>query len=405
MWIERKNPNEKMNRINYKIFTILTLLSVFACNRTGDKPLSVIKGKFTAHPDEYVYLEEIKVHDVNMLDSVKSDDDGGFKFELVQKQDGFYLLKTKKADSYIVLQLNKGEKVGVESDSVKFLSNYSVEGSPGSELLLEFEEFMSSQKARIDSLYKVFTREQYRPDFLKVKKKLDSIYQVIYDNQKKYVKRFITEHPSSLATLLVLNRKLGRNDVLDEDEDFDYFHKLDSALMIKYPENEHALDNHDRVEKIRLRKFDRFEAEKKVMPGMTAPNIVMKDTAGSFVSLRDIAFNGNDYVLVYFWAGWNAKSRQDNKTLVSIYKELRNNKIEIFGVSLDENEKVWKGAIKLDKLPWIQGCDMLALNSPVIKAYNLSGDLPFYYIVDKRRKIVYKDNDLSKIIEKLKELY
>jgi peroxiredoxin len=286
-----------------------------------------------------------------------------------------------------------------------FLNGYSVKGSLGSDLLLEFEMFMNEQKARIDSLYRVFSREQYQPDFLDVKKQLDSIYLVIVDNQRSYVKKFIEQHPSSLATLLVLNRKLGRKEVLDEDDDFEYFHKLDSALMIRYPENEHALDNHERVEKIRLRKFDRFEAEKKVQPGMKAPNIVMKDTAGNFVSLRDIAFNGNDYILIYFWTGWNAKSRQDNKTLVSLYKDLRKHKIEIFGVSLDENEKVWKGAIKLDKLPWIQGSDLLALNSPVIKAYNLPGDLPFYYIVDNKREIVYKNRDLDKIINKLKQLY
>jgi peroxiredoxin len=175
--------------------------------------------------------------------------------------------------------------------------------------------------------------------------------------------------------------------------------------MIRYPDNDHALDNHERVEKIRLRKFDRFEAEKKMQIGMKAPNIVMKDTADNFVSLRDIVFNGNDYVVIYFWAGWNAKSRHDNKTLVSLYNEFRKYKIEIFGVSLDENKKVWIGAIKLDKLPWIQGSDMLALNSPVMKAYNLSGELPFYYIVDKKREIVYKDKDLNKIIRKLKELY
>ena len=392
-------------KIIHIIFSLLILAHIFSCNRDEDTATTVIKGRFSAHSDEYVYLEEIKVHDVIMLDSMKANDKGDFKFMLKQKQDGFYLVKTTKDDSYLVLQLNRGEKVEVDSDSAVFQNGYSVAGSPGSVLLLDFEVFMIKQKVRIDSLYNVFIREQYQPDFLDVKRQLDSIYQVIVDNQKAYIREFIEEHPSSLTTLMVVNRKLGRAEILDEDEDFEYFHKLDSALMIRYPDNDHALDNHERVEKIRLRKFDRFEAEKKMQIGMKAPNIVMKDTADNFVSLRDIVFNGNDYVVIYFWAGWNAKSRQDNKTLVSLYNEFRKYKIEIFGVSLDENKKVWIGAIKLDKLPWIQGSDMLALNSPVMKAYNLSGELPFYYIVDKKREIVYKDKDLNKIIRKLKELY
>ena len=392
-------------KIIHIIFSLLALAVIFSCNRTEETATTVIKGRFSAHHGEYIFLEEIKVHDVIMLDSMKANDKGDFKFRLKQKQDGFYLVKTTMDDSYLVLQLNRGEKVEVGSDSVVFLNGYSVTGSPGSILLLDFEIFMSKQKARIDSLYTVFIKEQYQPDFLDVKRQLDSIYQVIVDNQKTYVREFIEEHPSSLATLLVVNRKLGRAEVLDEDEDFECFHKLDSALMIRYPDNDHALDNHERVEEIRLRKFDRFEAEKKMQTGMKAPNIVMKDTADNFVSLRDIGFDGNDYVVIYFWAGWNAKSRQDNKTLVSLYNEFRKYKIEVFGVSLDENKKVWIGAINLDKLPWIQGSDMLALNSPVMKAYNLSGELPFYYIVDNKRAIVYKDKDLNKIIKKLKELY
>ena len=151
--------------MNFKhiIYSIITLTLMFSCNRTGEGSATIITGRFSAHPDEYVYLEEIKVHDVIMLDSVKTDGKGDFKFKINQKQDGFYLLKTVKDDSYLVLQLNKGEKVKVESDSAMFLNGYSVKGSPGSALLVEFEMFMNKQKARIDSLYKVFVREQYKP--------------------------------------------------------------------------------------------------------------------------------------------------------------------------------------------------------------------------------------------------
>ena len=113
---------------------------------------------------------------------------------------------------------------------------------------------------------------------------------------------------------------------------------------------------------------------------------------------------GGQNILVYFWAGWNAKSRQDNKKLVPIYNELKQHNIEIFGVSLDENKKVWKGAIKLDKLPWIQGSDLKGLKSPVNKAYNLNDELPFYYLIDEEGRIIYKGNDVDKIIRKLEEL-
>jgi hypothetical protein len=81
--------------------------------------------------------------------------------------------------------------------------------------------------------------------------------------------------------------------------------------------------------------------------------------------------------------------------------ELKRNKIEIFGVSLDENEKVWKGAVKIDKLPWIQGSDILGMDSPVNEKYNLNMELPFYYFLDEDRRIVFRGKDVDMMIEKL----
>ena len=147
--------------------------------------------------------------------------------------------------------------------------------------------------------------------------------------------------------------------------------------------------------------YDKFVADKKLEPGKKAPNIVLKDTSGQFISLKDLA---GQKVVVYFWAGWNAKSRQDNRKLVSVYSKLKEGKIEILGVSLDENEKVWKGALKLDKLPWINGSELRGLDSKVKKDYNISDELPYYYIVDENRKILYRDKNLKAVLNKIDEL-
>ncbi len=200
---------------------------------------------------------------------------------------------------------------------------------------------------------------------------------------------------------MLLNRKLGNSIVLDEVEDFIYFHRIDSALMANYPDNKHAIDHHKRVEEIRGDKFERFYADKKLEPGNKAPNIVLKDTSGQFISLKDL--NGKK-VLVYFWAGWNAKSRQDNHKLISLYPKYKERGLEILGVSLDENEKVWKGAIKVDELPWPNGSDLNGLNSKIKKNYNLTGDLPYYYLVDENRIILFRDRDLDKIMVEINEL-
>ncbi len=161
------------------------------------------------------------------------------------------------------------------------------------------------------------------------------------------------------------------------------------------------MDHHERVEKIRGENFEQFYADKKLEPGNKAPNIVLKDTSGQFISLKDL---GGQKILVYFWAGWNAKSRQDNQKLINLYPKYKKAGLEILGVSLDENEKVWKGAVKIDELPWINGSDLKGLDSKIKKNYNLTGDLPYYYMVDEKRIILFRDRDIDKILVKIEEL-
>jgi hypothetical protein len=350
---------------------------------------------------QWIYLNELEVKRLVRIDSVKADEKGTFKFEITLAEPAFFILRTSP-ENRLSLLLDINEKAEIVCQSKYFIEGVRITGSPGSVLLLDFEKFMIGQKQKIDSLAEVFYAYEDAPDFLSKKLELDSVYSNVMEDQRKYVMDFINEHPGSLASLLVLNRKLGTNKVLDEEEDFIYFHRIDSALTLLYPANKHVADHHNRVEEIRGRKFDRFTADKKLQPGKTAPNIVARDTSNNPVALKTLT---GKKVLICFWAGWNAKSRQDNRKLVELYSKLRQNNVEVFGVSLDENEIIWKGAIKLDRLPGIQGCDLKGLSSDVMKDYNLSEQLPYYYIVDEERKIIFRDKDFNKIINRLEEIF
>lgn len=76
----------------------------------------------------------------------------------------------------------------------------------------------------------------------------------------------------------------------------------------------------------------------------------------------------------------------------------------MLGVSLDENAVVWKGAVKLDQLQWPQVTELNGLHSEISKRYNLSDELPFYYLIDKDQAIVYKNNSLDSLLIHLDQL-
>ena len=391
---------QKKNMLKQIFFGLWVGIMIGSCTNNVDQGAATISGSIPEVVGDWIYLEELEVKRLVMIDSIKADEKGNFKFEINLASPAFYVLRTMK-ENRITLLLEKNENVEIKCSSEMLNSQCTVTGSPGSVLLFGFEQFMVYQKQKIDSIAEVFYANEGTTDFLKKKLVLDSAYADIMENQRKYVMDFIDKYSGSLASLIVLNRKLGNNKVLDEEEDFIYFHRIDSALSLLYPDNKHVMDHHNRVEEIRGRKFDQFTAEEKLKPGKTAPNIVLRDTSNQPIALK--SFEGKK-VLICFWAGWNAKSRLDNQKLVKLYPEFRKKNIELFGVSLDENEVIWKGAVKLDRLPGVQGSDLLGLNSEVMKNYNLSEKLPFYCFIDEERKIIYRDSNFDKIIDHLKQI-
>ena len=282
-----------------------------------------------------------------------------------------------------------------------FNKGYEVEGSPGSKLLMDYEFFMAKQHRQIDSLAEVYYNARGKDNFLERKAALDSSYNNIVSKQRDYIYDFGKKHPASLTSLIVINRRLGQNQVLDEEADFKLFHSIDSALMVNYPSNKHALDHHDRVKEIQGRIFDRRVAEDKVLPGKKAPDIVLNDTTGNPVSLK--SFAGHP-VLIQFWAGWNAVARQDNQQLVKLYPSFQKSGVKILGVSFDDNGMIWKGAIKLDELPWPQVSDLQGMRSEIAKTYNLPEELPYYYLLDNDLTIVYKNSSIDSVLIQLEQL-
>lgn len=384
-----------------KIVWLVFVIFLFTfCESEKESGLAFIDGIFPEYAGKWIYVEELEVKQTVPIDSIKLDNEGKFSFELPLEDAGFYVLKTNP-ENHLILLIEKNENLEIHSSNTDFFEGYKVRGSPGSILLSDYNEFMYHQKFRIDSIGKVYNESRSSENFLAIKIELDSVYLSVVDDQQKYIRDFVNKNPGSLASLIVINRKLGMAEVVDEEEDFRLLFIADSLLSEKYPENKHVEDHSARVKEIQTRVFDNYLMEQKLKPGKKAPDIVLNDTAGAPFSLK--SFTGSP-VIVYFWAGWNAKSRQDNRKLVGLFPQLTDRGFKMLGVSLDENETVWKGAIKLDNLPWKQVSNLQGLKSKIKQDFNIPNDLPYYYLLDKELKIITKNNDLDSILIKLDAL-
>ena len=98
-----------------------------------------------------------------------------------------------------------------------------------------------------DSLTDLLHQHQYDDDYYQLTLSTDEIFGRIWEDQKSFERNFIDRHPGSLATLLVLDYAFGPRPVLSEQDDWDYYKKVDSVLMKKYPTNKHVLFHHKRM--------------------------------------------------------------------------------------------------------------------------------------------------------------
>lgn len=381
-----------MNR-NPIVFYLL-LVFLYSCSENSPNPNVSISGIVPAAAGEMLYLEELEPTSAVLLDSSLLDESGSFNFDQYVTDAGFYVLRTS-TENNIILLLEENEKVIVSTENDDFSSNVAIQGSPGSALIQDFEDFMDFQRNRIDSLAEVYYEARGTPAFFDVKLQLDSIYLSFVEDQRDYIFDFITEHPSSLASLLILNRKLGNTEVIREKDDYTQLCEIDSALQLHYPDNKHIKDHQKRVLKIKGEIFDDYVMEEKLSPGKRAPDIILNDTSGQPVSLKSYT---NQKVILYFWAGWDARSRRDNSRLKRLYSQFRDKNIELIGISFDENSIVWKGAIGLDQLFWPQLSDLKGIYSPIKKSYHIPDELPFYYLIDENQKIVYKSAILDSLL-------
>lgn len=136
--------------------------------------------------------------------------------------------------------------------------------------------------------------------------------------------------------------------------------------------------------------------------GAKAPNFTSKTLENKTFRLTD-EVRKHDYTLLNFWASWSRKSREENPELVKIYNKYNKKGFEIVGVSLDEDNALWKKAVKEDKLSWIQVCDFKKWESSSAQTYMIK-EVPSNILIDREGKIIAFNLSTEELAMQLKEL-
>lgn len=103
--------------------------------------------------------------------------------------------------------------------------------------------------------------------------------------------------------------------------------------------------------------------------------------------------------LIMFWSSGCSHCEAELPKIIEKYAALKNNRVEIIGLSVDADEKAYKN--RAESLPWINDSELKGWNSSVANTYNVHAT-PYYFLLDANNKIVAKPNNFAEAISILK---
>lgn len=366
--------------------SVLLLLSGCANDNT------VVKGKLLNAEGEMVVLERLSSAESTPVDSTEVGQNGNFKLSIKEMTEaGFYRLAIDK-NNFVILLLDKGEKVQVSGNALDFYSSYEVTGSVGSTELRTLDKTLRGSFEKTDSLRKVFQTHQQagHPQLDSIAKSIDAVFKTMQEEKRHFVLDFIDSHPNSLASLSAVQ-------ALSPEQDLETFEQVASNLSAAMPQSKYVKSFKANLTNIRAKQ----QSAEKTKIGNAAPEIIVQTPEGNTIKLSD--FRGK-ITMIDFWASWCKPCRVENPHVVKVYNRFKDKGFEIFGVSLDRDKDKWIQAIAQDGLTWKHGSELKFWQSSFVPSYNLDG-IPMTYLLDEKGVIIAKGLRGAQLEEKLEEIF
>jgi peroxiredoxin len=392
--------NSKPIKIMKKsLLFLVAALVIQACSSNPNE--FSIKGTYKNADNEKVTLLQLKTDGMKKIDSVKLETGGEFQFTGYTNIPTFFVVQADKSKT-ITLLVKPGDNISLKANLNNFQGSYDIKGSKDSRKIMKLRRNLESNIAKLDSLGKFYKQNPNNENSQKLRSRLNKVSNEIVQKQKDYTKRFIDNNLNSMVSLMALYQQIGpRSYVLDPRKDFEYFEKVDSALMNKYPNSGPVKSLHSQVEQMKQQRKAEKESAKRLAIGQKAPEIALPNPAGDTIALSSLR---GQYVLLDFWASWCKPCRVENPNLVKAYKRYNDKGFEIYQVSLDKKRASWEKAIEKDNLSWTHVSDLKFWNSSAAKTYNIRS-IPANFLLNEKGEIIDKNLRGDALQKKLHEIF
>lgn len=371
---------------------LISFTGVFTSCKDDQNRFTVV-GDISNMPSQKIFLEELGIDNVIMVDSARSNDKGKFELSGKAPEPGLYRLRFEQnPQTFILLSVDKGNlKLSADWTS---LEDYAISGSAPSESLRGFLREVRSTLAKFNSLALVMDslKAQGRDSLLP---RAEEDLNAVNSSFTRYIEQYADTTkslPNALFAVQMLNPRSERP----------FLTSFADNIGTRFPNRKLAKDwlaKNDQV-------FDNLKnppappAAAGPAVGTSAPEINLPTPDGKNVSLSSLK---GKYVLVDFWASWCGPCRRENPNVVAAYNKYKGKNFTILGVSLDEDKDKWMEAIEADELSWTHISDLKGWESIPARDYSVNG-IPANFLLDPSGKIIARDLRGEELEAKLAEV-
>ena len=379
------------------------LMAVAAINMTSctEKKFRV-EGTIKGANDSTLYLENMSLNGPVAVDSVKLSEDGKFSFaEKASEAPEFYRLRI--AGQIINVAVDSTETIGITAEYPGMASNYVVTGSEECMKIKELATMQMGLQAKVNAIA--------QSAYLGIDAVADSIDRVVesYKNTVKY--HYIFKEPMKAYSYFALFQtiSLGNASSLifnprNSEEDVKVFAAVATSWDTYWPKAERGENLHNIA--IEGLKTLRIQQQRAMGPAIDASQIEvtnlidvpLTDNQGKRRSLRELV---GKVVLLDFHAFSSQGSMQRIMLLRDLYNKYHERGLEIYQVSVDDNEHFWK--TQTAALPWICVRDVDGSQSQYLTRYNVQ-QVPTFFLIDKTNALYKRDTQIKNLDDEIEGL-
>lgn len=358
------------------------------------KEMFHVEGAISNAKDSILYFEHNGLTGFTTVDSVKLDAKGAFSFasDKVNNPE-FYRLRI--AGQIINIAIDSTETVKVDAKYPQMATDYSVNGSYENEKIKQLALKQINLQAQCQALY---SEQPQAADSLV--QQLIQAYK--YDVSHNYIFKEPMKAYSYFALFqyIVVNNeaRLIFNPTVDP-EDNKVFGAVATSWDTYFPNSERGQNLHNIT--IKGMRDNRIAAANKQNIQIEAEetgviDLPLRDNKGNMHHLTDLR---GKVVLLNFHAFSLPDSPEYIMQMRELYDKYHAKGLEIYMVSLDENEHFWKESVAT--LPWINVYD----NTGISEAYTSAATAtPIIYLIDRSNTVVRNPAQIKNLPKEIEAL-